>query len=207
MYAARNYGCNVTTTTISKEQYEHTLKAVKAEGLENQITVLCQDYRQLQGTFDKLVSIEMIEAVGHEFYESYFRCVSKLLKPTGKAVIQAITIPDQRYNFARQSVDYIKRYIFPGGCLPSLRVISENLAKHTDLQITQLRDITLDYARTLEAWHHSFLEQTERVKEMGFDDRFIRMWRFYLSYCEGGFRERIIGTFQITMAKPGYRPE
>jgi cyclopropane-fatty-acyl-phospholipid synthase len=207
IHAAQHYGCTVTTTTISKEQYEHTLEAVKARGLENQITVLCQDYRQLEGTFDKLVSIEMIEAVGHEFYESYFRCVSKLLKPTGKAVIQAITIPDQRYDFARQSVDYIKRYIFPGGCLPSLRVISENLANHTDLQITQLRDITLDYARTLEAWHHSFLEQTEKVKEMGFDDRFIRMWRFYLSYCEGGFRERIIGTFQITMAKPGYRPE
>ena len=207
IHAAQNYGCNVTTTTISKEQYEYTLQAVKARGLEKQITVLCQDYRQLEGTFDKLVSIEMIEAVGHEFYESYFRCVSKLLKPTGKAVIQAITIPDQRYDFARQSVDYIKRYIFPGGCLPSLRVISENLANHTDLQITQLRDITLDYARTLEAWHHSFLEQAEKVKEMGFDERFIRMWRFYLSYCEGGFRERIIGTFQITMAKPGYRPE
>jgi cyclopropane-fatty-acyl-phospholipid synthase len=207
MYAAKQYGCKVTTTTISEEQYEYTLQAVKAEGLEDQITVLCQDYRKLEGSFDKLVSIEMIEAVGHEFYESYFRCVSKLLKPTGKAVIQAITIPDQRYDFARQSVDYIKRYIFPGGCLPSLRVISENLAKHTDLQITQLRDITLDYARTLEAWHHSFLGQTEKVKEMGFDDRFIRMWRFYLSYCEGGFRERIIGTFQITLAKPGYRPE
>ena len=207
MYAAKQYGCKVTTTTISEEQYEYTLQAVKAEGLEDQITVLCQDYRKLEGSFDKLVSIEMIEAVGHEFYESYFRCVSKLLKPTGKAVIQAITIPDQRYDFARQSVDYIKRYIFPGGCLPSLRVISENLAKHTDLQITQLRDITLDYARTLEAWHDSFLGQTEKVKEMGFDDRFIRMWRFYLSYCEGGFRERIIGTFQITLAKPGYRPE
>ena len=206
IYAAEHYGCRVTTTTISQEQYEHTRAQVAARGLQDRITVLCQDYRKLEGSFDKLVSIEMIEAVGHEFYESYFQCVSRLLKPTGKAVIQAITIPDQRYDFARQSVDYIKRYIFPGGCLPSLGVIADNLARHTDLQMTQLRDITLDYARTLEAWHHSFLAQLDRVREMGFDDRFIRMWRFYLSYCEGGFRERIIGTYQITMAKPGYRP-
>ena len=148
----------------------------------------------------------MIEAVGHEFYDSYFRCVGQLLKPEGKAVIQAITIPDQRYNMARHSVDYIKRYIFPGGCLPSLKVIADNLSRHTDMELIDLRDITLDYAKTLEAWHHGFLEQLEKVRDMGFDDRFIRMWRFYLSYCEGGFRERIIGTFQITMAKPGYRP-
>ena len=206
IYAAEHYGCKVTTTTISREQYEHTRAEVAARGLQDRITVLCEDYRKLEGSFDKLVSIEMIEAVGHEFYESYFQCVNRLLKPTGKAVIQAITIPDQRYDFARQSVDYIKRYIFPGGCLPSLGVIADNLARHTDLQMTQLRDITLDYAHTLEAWHHSFLAQLDRVREMGFDDRFIRMWRFYLSYCEGGFRERIIGTYQITMAKPGYRP-
>ena len=206
LHAAEHYGCQVTTTTISKEQFEHARAAVKARGLEDKITVLCEDYRNLEGRFDKLVSIEMIEAVGHEFYESYFRCVSRLLKPTGKAVIQAITIPDQRYDLARNSVDYIKRYIFPGGCLPSLQVISEQLATHTDLQMTQLRDITLDYAKTLQAWHESFLEQLEKVREMGFDERFVRMWRFYLSYCEGGFRERIIGTVQITMAKPGYRP-
>lgn len=206
IYAAENYGCKVTTTTISKEQYEHTCAEVAQRGLQDKITVLCEDYRNLTGKFDKLVSIEMIEAVGHEFYESYFRCVSQLLKPTGKAVIQAITMTDQRYDAARQSVDFIKRYIFPGGCLPSLKVIGENLAQHTDLQIIDLRDITRDYAYTLEAWHHAFLEQLDKVREMGFDDRFIRMWRFYLSYCEGGFRERIIGTFQITMAKPGYRP-
>ena len=206
IHAAQNYGCKVTTTTISREQYEHTCAEVERLGLSDQITVLCEDYRNLTGKFDKLVSIEMIEAVGHEFYESYFRCVSDLLKPDGKAVIQAITIPDQRYDLARTSVDYIKRYIFPGGCLPSLKVIGENLAKHTDLQMIDLRDITRDYALTLEAWHHAFLEQLDKVRDMGFDDRFIRMWRFYLSYCEGGFRERIIGTFQITMAKPGYRP-
>lgn len=206
MYAAEHYGCKVTTTTISREQFEHARAEVERRGLQDRITLLCEDYRNLEGKFDKLVSIEMIEAVGHEFYESYFRCVSKLLKPEGKAVIQAITIPDQRYDYARKSVDYIKRYIFPGGCLPSLKVINQNIGAHTDLEMVDLRDITRDYARTLEAWHHAFLEQLDKVKDMGFDDRFIRMWRFYLSYCEGGFRERIIGTFQITMAKPGYRP-
>lgn len=206
MHAAEHYGCRVTTTTISREQYQHTCDEIARRGLSDRITVLCEDYRNLSGKFDKLVSIEMIEAVGHEFYESYFRCVSKLLKPTGKALIQAITMTDQRYEQARDSVDFIKRYIFPGGCLPSLHIIGENLARHTDLQLSDLRDITLDYAKTLEAWHHRFLDQLEQVKNMGFDDRFIRMWRFYLSYCEGGFRERIIGTFQITMTKPGYRP-
>ncbi len=206
IHAAEHYGCRVTTTTISEEQFNKAREEVKDKGLEDKITVLCKDYRDLEGQFDKLVSIEMIEAVGHEFYESYFRCVSKLLKPHGKAVIQAITIPDQRYEEARDYVDYIKRYIFPGGCLPSIKIISENLAQYTDMQMIDLIDITKDYARTLEAWHRAFLEQMEVVREMGFDDRFINMWRFYLSYCEGGFRERIIGTFQITMAKPGYRP-
>ena len=206
IHAAEHYGCRVTTTTISREQYQHTCDEVARRGLSDRIAVLCEDYRNLTGKFDKLVSIEMIEAVGHEFYESYFSCVSKLLKPTGKAVIQAITMTDQRYEQARDSVDFIKRYIFPGGCLPSLNIISENLARHTDLQLSDLRDITLDYAKTLEAWHHRFLNQLDQVKNMGFDDRFIRMWRFYLSYCEGGFRERIIGTFQIAMTKPGYRP-
>ena len=206
IYAAQHYGCRVTTTTISKEQYDYASKAVAQAGLEDRITLLCDDYRDLTGQFDKLVSIEMIEAVGHEFYESYFSTCSRLLKSNGKMVIQAITIPDQRYDHARQSVDFIKRYIFPGGCLPSIGVITDNLARHTDLHIVSMNDITQDYARTLEAWHHVFLEQLDKVMEMGFDERFIRMWRFYLSYCEGGFRERIIGTFQISMAKPGYRP-
>ena len=205
LYAAEQYGCHVTTTTISQEQYQHTLDLVKARGLEDRITVLTQDYRDLEGQFDKLVSIEMIEAVGHEYYESYFKTLSQLLKPEGKAVIQAITITDQRYESARRSVDFIKRYIFPGGCLPSINIISENIAAHTDLQMAGLRDITLDYAKTLEAWHQRFLAKLDQVHAMGFDERFVRMWRFYLSYCEGGFRERIIGTYQITMTKPGYR--
>ena len=206
IFAAEHYGCRVTTTTISREQFDYTIDAVAKRGLQDRITVLFDDYRDLKGRFDKLVSIEMIEAVGHQFYDVYFQTVSRLLKPHGKAVIQAITMTEQRYEQARDSVDFIKRYIFPGGCLPSLTVISDALARMTDMQMSNLRDITLDYARTLDAWHQGFLDKLDTVREMGFDDRFIRMWRYYLSYCEGGFRERIIGTYQITMTKPGYRP-
>ena len=206
IYAAEHYGCRVTTTTISREQFDYTVDAVAQRGLQDRITVLFDDYRDLTGKFDKLVSIEMIEAVGHQFYDTYFQTVSRLLKPHGKAVIQAITMTEQRYEQARDSVDFIKRYIFPGGCLPSLTVISDALARMTDMQMAHLRDITRDYADTLNAWHEGFLEKLDRVRAMGFDDRFINMWRYYLSYCEGGFRERIIGTYQITMNKPGYRP-
>jgi cyclopropane-fatty-acyl-phospholipid synthase len=206
IYAATHYGCRVTTTTISQEQFLYTQAKVAELGLDDRITVLCDDYRDLKGRFDKLVSVEMIEAVGHQFYDSYFGCVSDLLKPNGKAVIQAITIPDQRYESARDSVDFIKRYIFPGGCLPSLGVIHDSVGRCTDLQVIDLRDIALDYARTLEKWHEAFLAKREQIQAIGFDDRFERMWRYYLSYCEGGFRERIIGTFQITLAKPLYRP-
>ena len=206
IYAAEHYGCRVTTTTISREQFDYTVNAVTARGLQDRITVLFDDYRDLTGQFDKLVSIEMIEAVGHQFYDTYFRTISHLLKPHGKAVIQAITMTEQRYEQARDSVDFIKRYIFPGGCLPSLTVISDALSRMTDMQMSNLRDITQDYADTLSAWHEGFLNELDAVQELGFDDRFIRMWRYYLSYCEGGFRERIIGTYQITMTKPGYRP-
>ena len=207
IFAAEHYGCRVTTTTISRQQYDYTVEAVAQKGLENQVTVLFDDYRDLQGQFDKLVSIEMIEAVGHQFYDTYFQKISHLLKPHGKAVIQAITITEQRYKQARDSVDFIKRYIFPGGCLPSLTVVSDALSRVTDMQMSNLRDIGRDYADTLKVWHASLLNKLDEVRAMGFDDRFIRMWRYYLSYCEGGFRERIIGTHQITLTKPGYRPD
>lgn len=206
IHAATHYGCRVTTTTISQEQYDYARERVEALGLADRITLLLKDYRALEGKFDKLVSIEMIEAVGHDFYDSYFQCCNRLLKPNGKMVIQAITIPDRRYERARRSVDYIKRYIFPGGCLPSLEVIAQHIARDTDLQMVHLRDITLDYAVTLAEWRRRFMDRLEEVRAMGFDERFIRMWEFYLCYCEGGFRERIIGTAQIAFAKPGYRP-
>lgn len=205
IHAARHYGCRVTTTTISREQYEYACDKVRKEGLEDRITLLCQDYRSLTGQYDKLVSVEMIEAVGHEFYQNYFQCCAKLLKPDGKMVIQAITVADQRYQLARDSVDYIKRYIFPGGCLPSVAVIADHVASDTDLQIIHLRDITADYAETLSHWRQRFMSRIEDVQAMGFDEEFIRMWEYYLCYCEGGFRERIISTVQLAFAKPGYR--
>ncbi len=205
IHAASNYGCRVTTTTISKEQYEHARARVRAAGLEDRVSVLCEDYRKLEGSFDKLVSVEMIEAVGHDFYSSYFSRCSQLLKPSGKMVIQAITIADQRYEAARKSVDFIQRYIFPGGSLPSVAVIADHLARDTDMQMVHLRDITRDYALTLAHWRERFLAAQAAVRQLGFDQSFVRMWEFYLAYCEGGFRERIIGTVQLAFAKPGYR--
>ncbi|MFK7829668.1 MAG: class I SAM-dependent methyltransferase [Congregibacter sp.] len=206
IHAATHYGCKVTTTTISQEQFDYASARVKELGLQDQVTLLCEDYRALTGEYDKLVSIEMIEAVGHNFYSSYFQCCSKLLKPHGKMVIQAITITDSRYESARRDVDFIKRYIFPGGCLPSLGVIAKHISRDTNLQMVHLRDITQDYAQTLAQWRERFENKLDTVREMGFDDRFIRMWEFYFCYCEGGFRERIIGTVQLAFAKPGYRP-
>ena len=205
IHAAKNFGCRVTTTTISQEQYDFASARVMEEGLEGQITLLCEDYRNLTGEYDKLVSVEMIEAVGHDFYQNYFRMCSGLLKPNGKMVIQAITMADQRYKEARDSVDFIKRYIFPGGCLPSVAVMADHIARDTDMQIVHLRDITNDYAETLAHWRQRFLANLEAVRGMGFSEEFVRMWDFYLCYCEGGFRERVISTVQLAFAKPGYR--
>jgi cyclopropane-fatty-acyl-phospholipid synthase len=205
IHAARHFGCRVTTTTISREQYEYARARVAEEGLQERVTLLCEDYRNLTGQYDKLVSIEMIEAVGHDFYSEYFRRCAELLKPDGRMVIQAITVADQRYAAARDEVDFIKRYIFPGGCLPSIAVMADHVARDTDLQIVHLRDITADYATTLAHWRERFLSRLDAVREMGFSEEFMRMWEYYLCYCEGGFRERIIGTVQLAMAKPGYR--
>jgi len=202
IYAATNYGCNVTTTTISEEQFAYTQNKVKALGLENKITVLLKDYRLLEGRYDKLVSIEMIEAVGKEHYQCYFEKCCSLLKDDGMLLIQAITIPDQRYQASLKSVDFIQKYIFPGGRLPSNQVISEHVANFTDLQIVDLHDIGQDYARTLFHWRNQFLNQLETIKQQGFDNYFLRMWEYYLCYCEGGFQERAISTVQYLMAKP-----
>jgi len=205
VHAASQYGCRVTTTTLSQEQYEYTLQRVEAAGLADRVEVLCRDYRDLEGTYDKVVSIEMIEAVGHEFYQNYFNKCASLLKPHGLMVIQAITMADQRYEEAKREVDFIKRYIFPGGCLPSLEVISRHVARDTDMQIIHLRDITEDYADTLAHWRKRVQVALPEIRKQGFDELFENMWEFYLCYCEGGFRERVIGTVQLTIAKPGYR--
>lgn len=205
MYAAEHYGCKVTTTTISKEQYDFAKEKVKHKGLDNKITLLLEDYRDLEGQYSKIVSIEMIEAVGFEFYENYFAKCSSLLANNGMMLIQAITIPDQRYDYARKSTDFIKQYIFPGGCLPSNEVIAQCVSQHTDMQIIGLQDITQDYAKTLADWHDRFQTRIDDVKAQGFSDSFCRMWEFYLCYCEGGFRERVISTSQLLFAKPSYR--
>lgn len=205
IYAARHYGCRVTTTTISREQYDTATRRVQEEGLDAKITVLFEDYRNLSGRYDKLVSVEMIEAVGHEFYKQYFSGCAALLKDDGLMLLQAITIPDQRYQYARKSVDFIQRYIFPGGSLPSHEAIISSVRSNTDLLMVGMQEIGEDYARTLEVWRERFMAKLDEVKALGFDDYFIRMWNYYLCYCQGGFEERIIGTSQILFAKPDWR--
>ena len=202
IYAAKEFGCKVTTTTISQEQYNFTMKKVELLGLSDQVTVLLKDYRLLEGSYDKLVSIEMIEAVGKEHYKTYFEKCSSLLKNNGLMLIQAITIPDQRYSASLKTVDFIQKYIFPGGRLPSNHIIADNVAQYTDLQVVDHHDIGQDYAKTLAHWKVSFLENIQQIKQQGFDDTFCRMWEYYLCYCEGGFSERAISTVQYLMAKP-----
>lgn len=207
VHAAQRYGCRVTTTTISQEQYQLARERVREAGLEGRVTVLGQDYRDLRGAFDKLVSIEMIEAVGERHLKTYFRACAQLLKPHGMMLLQAITVADQKYEQYRNEVDFIRHYIFPGGFLPSLTAIAETLGRATDLRIFHLEDIGAHYATTLRHWRERFLANLDRVRALGFPDSFIRMWEYYLCYCEGGFRERAIGTVQLLLTKPLCRRE
>lgn len=205
IYAAKHYGCKVTTTTISEQQFLLAQARIAAEGLQNKIVLLKQDYRHLQGVYDKLVSIEMIEAVGHQYYDTYFQKVSQLLKPEGVALIQAITITDQRYQSAIRSVDFIQRYIFPGSNIPSNTAMLNSMTRASDLRLVDLQDIGQHYATTLRLWRENFFANIKAVKELGYSDTFIRMWDFYLSYCEGGFTECALGDVHMLLAKPGYR--
>ena len=202
LHAATHYGCRVTTTTISEEQFVHANTQVVAHGLSDRVTVLKQDYRALSGQYDKLVSIEMIEAVGHQFLDTYIKTLSDRLKPTGLALIQAITIVEHRYQLAVQSVDFIKRYIFPGGFLPSIGAIMKSMGETSDLRILHLEDFASHYARTLADWRVRFNARREDIHALGYDERFCRMWEFYLAYCEGGFAERQLGLAQLLLAKP-----
>tara|TARA_Y100001938_G_scaffold135637_1_gene197518 strand:- start:152 stop:1444 length:1293 start_codon:yes stop_codon:yes gene_type:complete len=206
IYAASQYGCRVTTTTLSREQYAYTERRIREQGLEDRVTLLLEDYRDLVGQYDKLVSIEMIEAVGHRFLPTYFEQCARLLKPEGLMLLQAITIRDQRYEQARQSVDFIQRYIFPGGALPSMHKMLEVISRHTDLNLHHMEDFGLHYARTLRLWRENLSQARQRLEQLGYDDYFYRLWEFYLCYCEGGFLERTIGTAQLLLAKPGARP-
>ena len=205
VYIAKNYGCRVTTTTISKEQFDYTLKLIKKEGLSSQITLLQKDYRELEGVFDRVVSVEMIEAVGADYLDDFMAVCSKRLKATGTAVIQAITINDQRYDQALKEVDFIKRYIFPGSFIPSVHAILNSSKKATDLGLYHLEDIGPHYSLTLKRWRDRFLEKKEEILKLGFDSSFIRLWDYYFCYCIGGFEERSISNVQLVFSKPFYR--
>lgn len=205
VHAARHYGCRVTTTTISSNQFEYAQARVREAGLESRVEVISTDYRDLTGQYDKLVSIEMIEAVGHRFLDGYFRVCSERLRPAGRMLLQAILIADRQHARARRSVDFIQKYIFPGGALPSLASILGSVAKATDLQLTGLQDIGYDYARTLSLWRERFMHRLRDVRKLGYPEEFIRMWEWYLAYCEGGFMERSITDVQLVFDKPGCR--
>ena len=201
IFAAKNYGCRVTTTTISDEQFAYAKNRIVSEGLSEQINLLSKDYRSLEGTFEKVVSVEMIEAVGRKYLSGYFSKLNDLLKPSGLLMLQAITIADQRYKSYRNSEDFIQKHIFPGGFLPSLFLISKIITNSTELILRDVKDIGLDYAKTLSHWHENLIDKKQFLKQIGYDDRFYNLWSYYLGYCEGGFLERRISASQILMSK------
>lgn len=205
IYAAQNFKCKITTTTISREQFNYVTNRVSTLGLQEQITVQFKDYRELNGQFDKLVSIEMIEAVGLNNLNTYFNVCSRLLKPDGIMVIQAITIRDQFYEKAKKSVDFIQTHIFPGSSLPSITSIMNAVTKSTDLIMIKQQDYAEDYAQTLFHWSKNFESKLNEIEKLGYPAFLPRLWKYYFSYCEGGFRERVIGVSQIIFSKPDYK--
>ena len=202
IYAAQNYGCRITTTTISAAQYDMAKERIDQARVAHMVELLLEDYRDLKGKYDKLVSIEMIEAVGHQYLDTFFRSCSTLLKEDGMMLLQAITIADQVFNRHKRSVDFIKRYIFPGSCIPSIAAISSSIARVTDLKLFHLEDITPHYAKTLRTWRQSFFANIDKVRDLGYPETFIRMWEYYLCYCEAGFTERYLGDVQMLLTKP-----
>jgi cyclopropane-fatty-acyl-phospholipid synthase len=205
IHAAQRYGCRVTTTTISREQYELARERVARAGLGRQISLLLEDYRELRGTYDALVSIEMIEAVGHQYLDTYFGKCSSLLNSAGAMLLQAITIRDQLYGQAKRSVDFIKRFIFPGSFIPSVQAIVDSVARSSDMKLFHLEDIGPHYARTLRLWRERFMARHSEVRALGYPENFVRMWEYYLCYCEGGFEERQLGDVQMLLTKPRSR--
>jgi len=204
-HAALHYGCRVTTTTISRNQHDYASRLIERLGLSDRVTLLEKDYRDLTGQYSKLVSIEMIEAVGHEYLDGYLQTCSKLLRPDGRALIQSILMTDRNFRRYQNSVDFIQTHIFPGGALPSLNSLLSSMSRTTDLQLTAYRDITDDYADTLKDWRSRFMDNVSGIRQLGYPEEFVRLWEYYFSYCEGGFRERVIATAQITLDKPGCR--
>jgi cyclopropane-fatty-acyl-phospholipid synthase len=205
IHAARRSGCRVTTTTISREQYELARRRVREAGLEGQVTVLLQDYRDLDGRYDRLVSVEMIEAVGWQYFDAFFRRCDELLADDGLMLLQAITIDDRIYELEKAARSFANTHVFPGGCLPSEGLIAGCLARVTSMKQVWRDDITAHYPPTLTAWRERFFATWERLRDRGYDERFRRLWDFYLSSSEAGFRERRIGDVQALFAKPGAR--
>ena len=203
LHAAAHYGVHVTTTTISREQHDYAKEKIARAGLQDRITLLLEDYRDLSGRYDKAMSIEMIEAVGANYLDTYLAKCSSLLEDHGAMLLQAITIQDQFYDQARKSVDFIQRFIFPGSFIPSVAVISDSLARATDLKVFHLEDIGPHYARTLRLWRERFFDNLGQVRRLGYPDSFVRLWEYYLCYCEGGFAERQLGDVQLLLTKPG----
>jgi cyclopropane-fatty-acyl-phospholipid synthase len=199
LHAARHYGCRVTTTTISREQHAAARQRIGAAGLAERITLRLDDYRDLDGRYDKLVSVEMIEAVGHQYFDTFFRRCAELLVPGGTMVLQSITIDDRQYAAARDSVDFIKRHIFPGCCIPSVTALAQSAARASTLRVVDLEDIGPHYATTLTAWRDNLFARADAVRARGYPEALLRMWHFYLSYCEGGFAERALGDVQIVL--------
>jgi cyclopropane-fatty-acyl-phospholipid synthase len=205
IHAATHYGCHVTATTISREQFDEARRRVADHGLDDRVQVVLEDYRDMKGSFDKLVSIEMIEAVGHEFLPQYFEKCASLLKPDGAMVIQAITMPDHRYAQYLRSSDFIRSYVFPGSCVPSLAAVLDAVGASSDLELVHREAFGLDYARTLREWHNNFESRADRVRALGYPERFLRLWRYYLSYCEAGFAERYTDVVHLLFEKPQRR--
>jgi cyclopropane-fatty-acyl-phospholipid synthase len=199
LHAAQRYGCRVTTTTISREQHALAHQRIDAAGLADRITLRLDDYRDLDGRYDKLVSVEMIEAVGHHYFDTFFRRCHELLVPGGTMVLQAITIDDRQYDAARRSVDFIKRHIFPGCCIPSVGALTASVVRASGLRIVDLEDIGPHYATTLAAWRENLSANAERVRARGYPEALLRMWGFYLGYCEAGFAERALGNVQMVL--------
>jgi cyclopropane-fatty-acyl-phospholipid synthase len=202
IYAAQKCGCRITTTTISSAQHDLVKERIDKAGVAHRVELLLEDYRDLKGKYDKLVSIEMIEAVGHQYLDTFFRSCSKLLKEDGMMLLQAITMTDQVFDRHKRNVDFIKRYIFPGSCIPSITAMSRSIARASDLKLFHLEDITPHYARTLRTWRERFFANIDKVRDLGLPETFIRMWDYYLSYCEAGFAERYLGDVQMLLTKP-----
>jgi cyclopropane-fatty-acyl-phospholipid synthase len=205
LHAARHYGCHVTTTTISREQHDYAREQIERHGLGDRVTLLLEDYRALRGQYDKLVSVEMIEAVGAPYLDTYLAKCAALLREGGSMLLQAITIQDQDYRAQLRSINFIQRYVFPGSFIPSVSAIADSVRRVTDFKIFHLEDIGPHYARTLALWRRNFSEHLGAVRKLGFSEQFIRLWEFYLCSCEGGFAERALGDVQMLLTKPGCR--